>query len=324
MRMNKKSILKLQGKKPQIRNFSKKALKITAGTALIISLTVGMTEPVFAQSYPNYAYVPYNQDWGSKEENHEISIFVTENNIGVVRKSMASKELLSAIVDFFGEDKVANSKYDIIIFEMDNKNEGLTINKSTFSFYKKKMSTLGLLKKIKCYLPVKVFMAPDNQQWIDEKSYIAYVSDKKIIYQCSDGSLAHSYQEYKDWECEMAYHPNKPIYPAYSECNKSLSEMDYLESSDGTIWKDQAILDEYLNWKQNRNFGIKDGIYFGTYGVVSSFEDYVRLYNVSYYVNEGLKREEQFYGVNGFLYSNREKALLSIDKMNGYQKKKEK
>ena len=105
----------------------------------------------------------------------------------------------------------------------------------------------------------------------------------------------------------------------------TLTEIGYLEAlPDGSIWKDQTMLEEYLKWRENKNYGVKDGVFFGSYGIASSFEDYVRLYNISYYVTTGLRREEQFYGAHGFLYASREQAHLSIDKLNGYQKVKEK
>ena len=75
MKVNKKGILNLSRKtKTTFQNFGKKAIKIVAGSALVMSLTVGMTEPAFAQKYPDYAYVPYNQNWGNKEAIRKVFI----------------------------------------------------------------------------------------------------------------------------------------------------------------------------------------------------------------------------------------------------------
>ncbi len=319
MRVNRKVVSKLhRTTKNASQNFSKKAVQIVAGTTLILSLTVGMTEPAFAQQYPNYAYVPYNQNWGNKEAVHKLSIQITNTGTGIVKKEEASRELLAAIYDCLGENKVEDSKYSVISFQLVyNQYLEPIIDTSSFAFYKKKIVGLS---KLDAYLPVKVFMAPDGQQWVDERNYRIYALAKNIVYQCSDGTLAHSYQEFKDWECELAYRPSKPNYPVYPECKKTLMEIGYLEATDGSIWKNQTILEEYLNWQENKNYGVKDGVYFGAYGIASSFEEYVRLYNISYYVTSGLSREEQFYGAHGFLYVSREKAYLSIDKLNGYQK----
>ncbi len=327
MKVNKKGILNLSRKtKTTFQNFGKKAIKIVAGSALVMSLTVGMTEPAFAQKYPDYAYVPYNQNWGNKEAIRKVFIQVTNTGIGVVKKEETSRELLEAIYDCIEESKVINSRHSLISFSIFyNQDLEPMIDSTSFQLYKGKLSALGNLSSLEAYLPVKVFMAPDGQQWVNEKNYIAYAKDKNIVYQCSDGSLSHSYQEFRDWECELAYRPSKPNYPVYPECKKKLTEIGYLEAlPDGSIWKDQTMLEEYLKWRENKNYGVKDGVFFGSYGIASSFEDYVRLYNISYYVTTGLRREEQFYGAHGFLYASREQAHLSIDKLNGYQKVKEK
>ncbi len=173
------------------------------------------------------------------------------------------------------------------------------------------------------FVPSSTFLSPDGQRWISEKNYIEYVSGMRIVYQCSDGTVAHSYQEFKDWECELAYHPHNPIYPTYPECNSTLSSIGYLELvTDGTIWRSQAMLEEYIHWQQDKTSGMENGVYVGNYGTASSFVEYSSLYNAAYYSNAGLKRDEQFYGAYGLLYSNAEQAQKSIDKLNSFQKVK--
>lgn len=286
-----------------------------------IACTIVM--PTTVQTYPAYAYVPYNRKWGNMEVNHRVSIELTSGGFGVVSKENASPELLNAIYKCLGESKVKSSKYDTVTFQLEYKNGEIVIDRTSFAFYKKKKSSLGDLETVSVSLPVTIFMSPDGQRWVNEKSYADYASNMRIVYQCSDDTIAHSYQGFKDWECELAYHPNNPVYLTYSECDSSLSSIGYLElESDGTIWRSQAMLEEYIHWQQNPEYGMNDGIYVGSYGTANNFVDYSSLYNVAYYANAGLKREEQFYGAYGFLYSNSEQALKSIDKLNSFQKVK--
>ena len=85
-------------------------------------------------------------------------------------------------------------------------------------------------------------------------------------------------------------------------------------------FKNHSVVSE-SRWKENKNYGMKDGLYVGMYGTCSSFEDYARFYNAAYYVNAGLSRGSQFCGAYGFLYSTEESAFISIDKLNGYSEK---
>ena len=322
MRVNKEAASKIRGRaKKTLRNF----VKSSRDTALVLPSVQIFCSEKMTQDYPTYAYVPYNQLWGNKEAIHKISIRVANNGLGIVNKKDANPELLKEIYQCLGEAKVENSKYDIITFRLWKDNSNIpTIDRTSFAFYKKNISLLRPFTCMDAYLPVTVFMAPDGQQWVDERNYIVYASNQNAVYQCSDGTLANSYDKFKDWECELAYHPRNPLCPTYSDSQETLETIGYLECSDGTIWRDSTLLGEYLEWKENKNYGMKDGLYVGMYGTCSSFEDYARFYNAAYYVNAGLSRGSQFCGAYGFLYSTEESAFISIDKLNGYQKVKNK
>ncbi len=314
MRINRQAVANLSG-----------VAKITSKNRIKQSNNIACTivMPTTAQTYPAYAYVPYNKKWGNMEINHRVSIELTSDGLGVITKENANPELLGAIYRCLGETKVKSSKYDTITFQLEYKDGEIAIDRTSFNFYKKKKASLGTLEVVNVSLPVTVFMSPDGQKWVSERSYSEYASNMRIVYQCSDDSVAHSYQEFKDWECELAYHPHNPIYPSYPECDNTLASIGYLElGSDGTIWRSQAILEEYIHWQRNPEYGMKDGMYVGSYGTANNFVEYTNLYNAAYYTNAGLKREEQFYGAHGLLYSSSDLALKSIDKLNSFQKVK--
>lgn len=321
MQVNKKVISKLQGKASNaLQNFGKKAVVLTASGALTLSLLFGMAMPVMAA---DYAYVPYNSAWGNQEVNHEIEVRVSSSGLAVVDKDDASQELKEAIYECLGEKRVKNSKYDLITFRLIYAYPNATpvIDKNSFEIYKKKLSTLRPFTRTKATLAVTVFMSPEGQLWIDEQNYMDYAKENSIIYQCSDGTLAHSYEEYRDWEAELAYRPNHPNYPSYPNCQSTLAEVGYTElGSNGTVWRDKVMLEEYLTWREFPNARMKDGVYVGVYGTAASFEEYAKIYNVGYFVSAGVKRSELYYGAYGFLYSSPEYAIASIEALNSYQK----
>lgn len=296
-----------------------KLTKNTRNTSVACTIVM----PAFSRQYPDYAYVPYNKNWGNRETVQKLSVHLLPSGHGIFSKENAGQKLLEALYHSLGESKVKNSKYSNITFSFLSKNGELFIDTNTFSFFKKKNISLESLEEITVSLPVTVFLSLDGQNWVNEKSYMEYAMGMRITYQCSDDTVAHSYQEFKDWECELAYRPHNPIYPTYEECENTLSSIGYLElSADGTIWRSQTILEEYVHWQQDENYGMEDGVYVGRYGTASNFIEYTSLYNVAYYSNAGLKRTEQFYGAHGFLYATSEKALESIDKLNSFQKVK--
>lgn len=314
MKVNRKVVTDFHKEHENIRQRRNKALrKNTENHFLISSLENG---------YPAYAYVPYNCSWGCVETTHEVPVEIMSNGLGVAYKEKANPELLRAIYRILGEENVKSSRHPIITFRIESRDGKFFIDETSFSFYQKKLSILTPLRAIVAELPVTLFMAPEGQQWVDEKNYIHYVSNMRNVYQCSDGTVAHSYQEFKDWECELAYHPNTPSYTSYPECHETLTSIGYLTCEDGTIWRSQKMLEEYLSWKDNKESGIKDGMYVGTYGVAPTFVDYASLYNAAYYSNAGLIRQDQFYGAYNFLYSNPNQANKSIDKLNSFQKVK--
>ncbi len=332
MRVNRKGIENLrQETSIRIQNFSKKAVPLTFAAILTLGSFIGVPIEAKAAEVPqeaitvSYAYVPYNPNWGNQEANHLEKVRVGKNGVCVVDKEDASKELLAAIYDCIGEKRVQDSRYDLITFRLiyEEGEDTPIIDRDSFAIYKKRLSTLRPFHKVDAYLKVKIFMSPEGQQWVDEKNYSEYASGQWMVYQCSDGSLAHSYEEYKAIERELAYRPHHPNYPTYPECTSTLEDIGYLElGSDGTVWRDQTMLEEYLAWRQDPTVRMKDGVYYGVYGTAINFETYASIYNAGYFINAGLRRQEQFYGAHGFLYSSAEKAALSIDLQNGYQKVK--
>ncbi len=163
------------------------------------------------------------------------------------------------------------------------------------------------------------FTAPDGQSWADESHYQAYAAFMNIVYECSDGSLANSYLEFKDWERMLAYHPNEPVCKTYAGNEKNLSELYHLEHSvDGTIWRDETLLEEFLQWKKNH---AQMGVYTGHYGIASNFPEYAKIYNAAYFVNQGLMRPCQFVGAYGFFYSTPEQAKHSLEMKDTFQMK---
>ena len=321
MKINKQGLGNLpETKKRTLQNFGKKAVTLTASSALALSLLLAPATPVMAK---DYAYVPYNAEWGNKEVDHEIEIRISASGLGVVDKEEANAELLEAIYDCLGKKKVQNSKYNLITFKLvyAYPNATPSIDKNSFEFYRKRLSSLRPFTRAKATLRVNVFMSPEGQIWVDEDTYRDYADDNLIIYQCSDGTLAHSYEEYRDWEAELAYHPHGPNYPFYPECAKTLAEVGYTElGSNGTVWRDQAMLEEYLTWREFPTARMKDGLYMGNLGTAISFEEYARIYNAGYFVGSGVKKSELYYGAYGFLYSSPEKAMASMDALNSYQK----
>lgn len=314
MKINRQAVTNLQGNHQKI---------VTKDSQMFVDVPELFSETFSTEEYPAYAYVPYNRSWGCVETIHEVPIKLMNNGLGVICKEKANPELLTAIYRCLGEGKVKNSKYSIIVFRVESREGMYFIDETSFSFYKKKLSILTPLKETVAQLPVTLFMAPEGQQWVAERNYIQYADNMRTVYQCSDGSVAHSYQEFKDWECELAYHPHAPVYPKYPECQETLSSIEYQESSeDGTIWRSQEMLEEYLSWKKDKNNGMKDGVYVGRYGMASNFIEYASIHNAAYYSNLGLDRQEQFYGAYNFLYSSSNQAMKSIDKLNSFQKVK--
>lgn len=339
-RVNKEAIKKLQGNSSSNVKKNSNSKKNLVAIGLTIILATGIATPVAAHSrdYCNdnryghvhnydcgyYSYVPYNPNWGIKDATYLVNVSVTNgNNTGVVKVADASNELQKAIYNCLGEKTVKDSGYKYITFSIkyEKSNDSYVIDINSFKIYKKNLSNLGSLKNKDIFLPAKIFMSPEGQQWVDEANYIAYVQDKVIVYECSNGTLVNSYDQFKNREKEIARNQNRPNNQNDKNQNVFLDQIAYCwVESDGTIWRDMDITNEYIAWKNDKNYNYKDGIYYGVYGTASSFIEYAKCYNVSYFINSGLKYSEQYYGANGFLYETAAEANKSLDK--GYQKTK--
>ncbi len=331
-KVNRRALFNLKGRASQsLQNFAHTAVKVLPAIGLSVLCLGPITTPVLAANvepvsqayYADYAFVPYNENWGNQEVYYLFEVKTTKNGLGVLDKNHVDSKILEAVYRTLGEDKVKRSRYNMITYDL-KEEEGLEypiIDVSSFEFYKKSSSTLSPLKKANVYLPVTIFISPDNQHWVNEASYAEYAKEARNVYECSDGSLVFSYQAFKNRERELAYHPGKPDMTPTPTTNRPLSRFIYTElGSDGTIWKNQTLLEEYLHWRQDHNYGVKDGVYVGVYGTAANFEEYMKIYNVSYFISEGLKRSEQYYGAYGFLYSSASKAQASIEALNSYQK----
>lgn len=337
-RVNNSAISNLQGNSSSTVKKNSNLGKNLIAIGLTAMLVVGTATPAVAHSrdYCNdnryghvhnndcgyYSYVPYNPNWGIRDATYLVCVSVTRNNsIGVVKVSEAPSELLRAIYNCIGEKKVTNSDYKYVTFNInyEKSNDSYVIDINSFEIYKRNISNLGTLKNKDIFLPAKIFMSPEGQQWVDEANYITYVNDKVIVYECSNGSLVNSYDQFKTKENELAKKPNKPSTPNNQNQNISLNQIAYYElESDGTIWKDTIILEEYLSWKSDKNYNYKNGAYNGAYGTATTFVEYAKCYNLPYFINSGLKYSEQYYGANGFLYGSSEQANKSLE--TGYQK----
>jgi hypothetical protein len=334
---NKEAISKLQGNSStSIKNKSNLGKKL-ATIGLVALLSANIVTPALAHTnnYNDYyaghnhydgcghyySYVAYNKNWGIKDSTYAVTVSANRNNVGVVKKTAASSELLTAINNCLGTKKVNDSVYQYITFNIVyvKENDSYEIDINSFDFYKRNISNLGNLSNKSVFLPCKVFMSPEGQQWVDEANYIEYVKDKIIMYECSDGTLVNSYNSFKNWERELAKNPNNPTIPTNQ--NVALSQIVHYElDSDGTIWKDMAILEEYIAWKYDNNHNFKDGVYTGVNGTAKSFKEYAKKFNTPYFINSGLKKTEQYYGLNDFLFATEEQANKSFEI--GYQKVK--
>ncbi len=354
MVVSRKSVSELQGSAKEGLNYVRKR-GLQAGCAVATSLVFLFNSAIpamaaeqsqqnissnisFVQQYhKDSAYVPYNENWGPKDAYYEYSIDMALGSgragkiVGVVNKKNVNGQMLTAIYNCLGKSVVENSSYDWITFQIKDTESAPNgkennpsigplkvgvIDTKSFAFAPNGISSYEPLTAAIAYLPVTVFMAPEGQQWISEEAYRSYAEQHKVIYECNDGTLVFSYQDFKDYE--RTHRPKKPAeYPLPPE------GLSYLVlSSDGTIWRDQTILEEYLHWQIDANYRMQNGVYVGAYGAATSFEEYVRIYNNLYLVKHGLSSEEQFYGAHGFLYMNAEKAKQSLETLENFQKVK--
>ena len=165
------------------------------------------------------------------------------------------------------------------------------------------------------------FVAPENQIWIEESYYEEYARDISAIYECSDGTLTRSYAEFKSWEKELSIRPNNPNYDVLPN-DVSISDIEHYEvASDGTLWRDASLLQEYLGWRKNPSYNYVNGYYCGVYGVANSFLEYAKIHNASYFILQGLRRAEQFIDpINNFLFVSQSRVDEYVKSIKSFQK----
>lgn len=337
-RVNSNAISKLQGNSSSFvkHNSSiKNSITKVRGLSAALAVLVMVSTPLQASAHPhyqdnnrssythqhnrncdNYSYVPYNPDWGVKEATYVLTVSVNRNNTGIVKISDAQQVVLDAIYDCIGKRKVVNTEYDYVIFDVNyiEESDSYFIDPESFRFYKKDIRNLGRLHNKEVHIKGDLFMSPEGQQWVDEHNYMEYVEDKHITYQCSDGTHKYSYIDFKDREIFLGnYHSTN------TEQKKSIMEISHIErEKDGTIWRNETLLKEYINWLKDPSYNYIDGCYYGTYGTYISFEAYMTDNNIKYFQDQGLKRSEQFINDEGFLIFISEE-MKELYESKGYQ-----
>ena len=323
--------------------------KVVTAIGLTLALSVTTAVPVLANTpqpnnnYPNYYYanpthgaglidysnydiVNYNSNWGVQYADHSLNVNVNRNNVGLIKISEAPSDLRRAINEYLGERNVNNSRYQYVTFDVapNRANDTYWIDLNSFAFYTGNIANLGNMYIRTVILRSKVFVSPDNQTWVDEQNYKDYIKNQRVIFECSDGVLVNSYDSFVAWETELAKRANNENSTIIDDPNqnKQLNEIAHVVAFDGTIWQNQTLMNEYIRWCADKNYNYRDGVYYGVYGNFVSFEDYMRYFNIGYFINNGLKASEQYYGAYGMLYSTSAQARASFERLPGYQKVK--
>lgn len=336
-KVNKKAIKKLCGASSSLIRANSKVMNsfliVDLSLLTIIQMIINTTSTSAqlndrANDCGCYSYVKYNPNWGNKESAHLLNISVTKNNLGVAKMSDAPKELLAAIYECLGENKVKNSNHKYVTFDIvyEKENDSYIIDRKSFKFYSKNNSNFGNLTDRNVFLPIIIFDSPEGPRWINEQNYIEYLKDKNVVYQCSDGSLVSSYFSFKDREIELSKPKNYSSLSSIYSKSKSLDNIDLLEAcSDGTIWSDGILLNEYLSWRRDNSSNYRNGIYCGSYGQFTSFEEYMNYYNVAYFASKGLSPNEQYRSPDEryyfLLFSTQKQAAEYAKNVKIYQKK---
>lgn len=350
-RVNEAAVKNLNGDAlSSLKKHGKSGVKV-ATIGLAVALSVTTAAPAFAYSpgnnpshyhnyssvnqtyetglidYSNYDIINYNPNWGVQYADHSLNVNVNRNNVGVIRVSEAPSDLKRAIYERLGETNVNNSRHQYVTFDVapNRANDTYWIDLNSFAFYTGNISNLGNLYIRTVVLRSKIFVSPENQTWVDEQNYKDYIKDKRVIFECSDGILVNSYDSFVEWESELARRANNENSTVIEDPNqnKQLSEIAHIVyASDGTIWQNQTLMNEYTRWCADKNYNYRDGVYYGVYGNFVSFEDYMKYYNIGYFINSGLKVSEQHYGAYGMLYATAAQARASFEKLPGYQKVK--
>lgn len=257
----------------------------------------------------SFVFIPYNKKWGKSTVTGCVPTAVSENGKAITSFNIATSYLKQAVIELLGDVVLTRSNAKYITFDVEYSEEyGCDIiDKTSFQIFNGYPQQLGRLKTTNVFLEIENFISPDDQMWVSEEAYKRYVADGNFIYECSDGTLATSYDDFKKWETELTINPNNPNYSILPYVT-SISDVEHLVAeSDGTVWKNINLLHEYLAWKKDHNHNYEDGYYHGTYGIANSFAEYMKINNASYFAQLGVKRSEQHMDKNrGLLFISKE------------------
>lgn len=254
-------------------------------------------------------FIPYNKKWGKTTVTGCVPAVVNESGKAITSLDIATSYLKHAIIDCLGDVVLTTNGVKYITFDVEYSEEyGCDIiDKASFQIFNGYPQQLGKLKATNVFLEMENFISPDDQMWVSEDSYKRYATSGSFIYECSDGTLTTSYDDFKKWEMELAVRPNNPNYSVLPYTT-SLDEVGHLISStDGTIWRDGNLLNEYMSWRRDHNHNYENGYYHGEYGIANSFAEYMKINNASYFAQHRVKRSEQHMDKNhGLLFISKE------------------
>ena len=257
----------------------------------------------------NIVFVPYNKKWGKATITGCVPAAISENGKGITSFDVATSYLKQAAAQCLGDVVLNRSNAKYVTFDVEYSEEyGCDIiDQTSFQIFNGYPQQLGRLKTTNVFLEIENFISPDDQMWVSEEAYMEYATGGSFIYECSDGTLTTSYDDFKKWETELTINPNEPNYSSLPYITP-LSEVEHLIAlSDGTVWRDANLLHEYLAWKRDRNHNYENGYYCGTYGIANSFAEYIKINNASYFAQQGIKRSEQHMDKNrGLLFVSKE------------------
>ena len=257
-------------------------------------------------------FIPYNKRWGKTVVTGCVPSAVSENGKSITSLNVATSYLRQAVIASLGNSVLTCSNVKYITFDTEYSEEyGCDIiDQTSFQIFNGHPQQLGKLKTTNSYLELDRFISPEEQTWVSEEAYISYAADGNFIYECSDGTLTTSYDVFKTWETELTRNPNSPDYSVFP-ASTPLEDVDYVTATtDGTIWRDANLLNEYLAWRRNHNHNYENGYYCGTYGIANSFAEYMKINNGSYFAQLGVRRSEQHMDMNlGLLFATKDAQL---------------
>ena len=273
----------------------------------------------------DYVFVSYNKNWGTNSILGSVPVEISLGKKCIIELESTTSYLNAAICKILGTKEVKLSKAKYVTFDVTYSEEFgcYIIDESSFQLYYGRIEQFGELQPCGVFLKIATFISPDGQVWIDESNYEQYINEMNVIFECSDGSLTKTYSDFKVWEKELLLRPNNPNYDILPY-QTSLIDIAHQEvASDGTIWRDANILQEYLAWRSNPNHNYQEGYYCGCYGVANSFKEYAKGYNASYFLINDLRREECHYdSTYGLLFSSKKAADDYIERLKSFQKKR--